>query len=82
MAKIKELEGPASDRFVSHFRAKYHEEEHLPIWMATELMSFGTISREYGGLTLDLKKAIVSGFDIHYSILTNWLWRRGNKVRG
>jgi abortive infection bacteriophage resistance protein len=73
MDRIKELGGPSSDKFVSHFRTKYHEEEHLPIWMATELMSFGTISRMYGALTIPLKKAMVDGFDIHYSILTNWL---------
>jgi abortive infection bacteriophage resistance protein len=73
LAKIQELEGPASDKFVSHFRTKYHEEQHLPVWMATELMSFGTISHVYGALTLNLKNAIVDGFDIHYSILTNWM---------
>jgi abortive infection bacteriophage resistance protein len=41
--------------------------------MATELMSFGNISRVYGALDLGLKKEIVDGCDIHYSVLTTWL---------
>ena len=33
-----------NETFVIHFRKKYKEQTHLPVWMATELLSFGSIS--------------------------------------
>ncbi|MFC9896492.1 Abi family protein [Nocardia sp. NPDC127579] len=38
-------ESRAKDRFVVHFREKYGP--HLPIWVATEVMSFGLLSNLY-----------------------------------
>ncbi len=38
---LKEIER-SKEEFVSHYGDKYTGEKHLPIWMATELLTFGT----------------------------------------
>ena len=48
-------------QFVKHFRRKY-EDPQLPIWMATELMSFGTLSWLFPYLRIDVQKAISATF--------------------
>ena len=73
LAAIKDLENKSSDKFVAHFQEKYSEEGYLPIWMATELMSFGFISRTYKALTLDLQKEIAEDIGVHQSVLRTWL---------
>ena len=73
LLQIRSLEVPSSDKFVSHFRTKYHKEIHLPIWMATELMSFGFLSHLYGGLAPAIKREIAKDFDINYFVLRSWL---------
>jgi len=73
LADIKEMEKNSSDNFVVHFQTKYAGEPYLPIWMATELMSFGFISRMYKGMTTDLQKEIAAGLQVHQSVLRTWL---------
>jgi abortive infection bacteriophage resistance protein len=33
------------DTFVKHYKSKYSEPEHLPVWMAAEIMSLGQLSK-------------------------------------
>jgi abortive infection bacteriophage resistance protein len=73
VAKVKDLENDSSDKFVQHFHLKYCQEPDLPIWMATELMSFGMISRMYSGLKNEFQKPIAAQFNLHPSILRTWL---------
>lgn len=45
------------ERFVSHFEKTYREYPDLPIWVATEVMSFGAVSRMISGMhKADIKK--------------------------
>ena len=39
--------GRSSETFVAHYKAKYTSETQLPVWMATELISFGALSQMY-----------------------------------
>ncbi len=48
-------------------------EAHLPIWMVTELMSLGMISKMTEGLTKNLRKRIAKDFGISQSQLISWL---------
>lgn len=38
------------ERFIGHFKQTYREYPDLPIWVATEVMSFGAISRMISGM--------------------------------
>jgi abortive infection bacteriophage resistance protein len=71
--KQDKLEGKATVQFVKHFRNKYKSEKRLPVWMATELMSFGTLSWLFPNLALDIQKAISDDLNIDRSVLKSWL---------
>jgi abortive infection bacteriophage resistance protein len=73
LIQVKECENKSSDRFVSHFRTKYAEEAYLPIWMATEVMSFGFISKMYESLLAEVQKEVAVEFGVHQSVLRTWL---------
>src|SRR6266851_10361187 len=47
-----------------HYRAKYHLEPHLPIWMLTELVSFGVMSKMTEGVKKSVRKQIARDFNI------------------
>lgn len=73
MAELGTEEHRAKETFASHFRRKYTTEPHLPVWMASELLSFGTVSMLYGALTPSIKRKIASEYgvpDIHFA---SWL---------
>jgi abortive infection bacteriophage resistance protein len=68
----KEVE-QSNEEFVRHYRGKYTLEEHLPIWMATELMSLGTLSKMAENLRKGLRKTIARDFGISQSQFVSWL---------
>ncbi|HUI93035.1 MAG TPA: Abi family protein [Chitinivibrionales bacterium] len=61
------------ETFLDHFKSKYSGFPRLPLWMAVEVMSFGSISKLYGGLLPDPQRSISSIFGIHHSVLHNWM---------
>jgi abortive infection bacteriophage resistance protein len=63
----------SKETFVEHFAEKYTDEGNLPVWMATELLSFGVISRLFRALNPVLKAAIAQPFNVHHNVLGTWL---------
>lgn len=68
----------AKGDFIRHFREKYGP--HLPIWVATEVMSFGVLSRLYRLMGQHDQEILAARFQIHtkdgggdYGALANWL---------
>lgn len=64
--------------FVLHFREKYGP--HLPIWVATEVMSFGLLSSLYDLMRQSDQEILAARFQVHAadgrgdrSALSNWL---------
>lgn len=64
--------------FVLHFRDKYGP--HLPIWVATEVMSFGVLSKLYGLMPQADQEVLAARFQINAAdgrgdrgALANWL---------
>lgn len=68
------------ETFVQHFSGKYAEYPKLPVWTAVELMSFGTLSKMFGGLQLKDKIAIANKYQIEATVLQSWL-RTLNYIR-
>lgn len=68
------------ETFVKHFAGKYSEYPKLPVWTAVEIMSFGTLSKMYGGLMLKDKIAIANKYQMDALILESWL-RTLNYIR-
>jgi abortive infection bacteriophage resistance protein len=72
MEELRASEFDSSESFVMHFRGKYSVEPHLPIWMASELLSFGCISRLYQACHPDIKKRVAAKLGVHDSLLISW----------
>jgi len=67
--------GRAKEVFKDHFFAKYDEHGRMPIWMTSEVLSLGLLSKLYRNLSLSPeKKAVARHFGIsHPPVLESWL---------
>lgn len=74
MEELERAEAASSnEKFVTHFRAKYYSENHLPIWMAAELMSFGTLSRLYAAAPANARKSFASRLNATTTFVESWM---------
>lgn len=73
MEELAVEERRAQETFVAHFRDKYAEEAHLPVWMATELLSFGAVSKLYKALHPKVRQRIAGDFRVDSQFLASWL---------
>lgn len=65
----------AKEVFKDHFFEKYDEHERMPIWMTSEVLSFGLLSKIYRNLKMsDGKKSIARHFGISNPVvLESWM---------
>jgi abortive infection bacteriophage resistance protein len=63
----------SKEAFIEHFRSTYEEYPKLPIWVAAEIMSFGTLSLLYKGLHHRDQRAIAQPYRIHQRVFGSWL---------
>jgi abortive infection bacteriophage resistance protein len=72
---MRDLEGKkarSKELFVTHHMNHYNEK--LPLWVAVELFSFGTLSMFFKNMNLDDKKEFAKqNYNIKYAYLENWL---------
>ncbi len=73
MSNIEKEEKRGKELFIKTYRQKYTLEKHLPIWMATELMSFGTLSMMFEGLKSVTKTKIAAEYNLAEKPFQNWL---------
>lgn len=66
-------EKKSTELFVRHYRQKYTSEPYLPVWMATELLSFGALSKMYSSLKGNVGKKIAQEFGQPEPIFSSWL---------
>ncbi len=71
----------SKERFVGHFRRKYGDtHSHLPLWMATEVMSFGCVLSLWQASPKTVKNEVARAFDVSDEVLRTWFWTL-NEVR-
>ncbi len=64
----------SKEMFVEHFRAKYGKHHaYLPVWMAAEVMTFGSMLTFYRGCHPDVRKAVTALLGVHDTVLDSWL---------
>jgi len=73
MQNLAKEEQKAKELFVNAYRNKYTTEKHLPVWIATELMSFGTLSMMFRGLKSATKTKIASEYQLAENPFQSWL---------
>lgn len=72
--RIKEETIRSREEFIKHFKNKYGDQhEILPIWMAVEIISFGTLVSFYRGLPNNLKQEIAREYKIPDAVLSSWI---------
>jgi len=73
LTDIEEQLRRSRETFITHYRTRYKSSQHFPLWMATEVFSFGSLSRMFGGLHYHDKKIIAKRFGVAAPILQSWL---------
>jgi len=63
----------SKEDFVKHFKAKYDSSRGLPLWMATEVMTFGNMLTFFRQMKKQDKQAIARQFGISEEVLETWL---------
>ena len=74
LGSIQRERGRSKEPFVKHFQAKYGKHNnHLPIWMAAEIMSFGSMLTMYRGCPSPIRKAVAKPFGVEGVVFDSWL---------
>jgi abortive infection bacteriophage resistance protein len=74
LQRVRDEAERSKERFVEHFTTKYGDEHHdLPIWMATEVMTFGSVLTLLRGSRHQVKKAVASYFEVSATVFESWL---------
>jgi len=63
----------SSELFVKHFEAHYQEFPALPVWVITELMSFGSLSRMGQGMLKEDQKNISHRYGLQPKNWVTWM---------
>ena len=70
--EIRDSVDRSRERFVEHFRNKYSNSD-LPLWMVSELISFGTMFTMFRNMNYVEKKAIANSFKLSLAVFESWL---------
>ncbi len=73
LEKIEEEAERSSDTFIKSYKRRYAGFPALPIWMASEVMSLGSLSFCYKGLKSKDKQTIYQQLGLHDNRLADWL---------
>jgi abortive infection bacteriophage resistance protein len=73
LGKVRKETESSKETFVAHFKSTYAEYPDLPIWVLTELMSFGSLSKFYSQLQWSYQRPIAWHFGVPHKILVSWL---------
>ena len=72
--RVAEETERSRERFVEHFRGKYGDtHDHVPVWMAIEVMSFGTVLTFFRGSSHKVKQDVASVFGVPDVVFDSWL---------
>ena len=72
--KVDDETARSREMFVLHFNEKYADSHAcLPVWMAVEVMSLGTVLTFYRGASHAVKKAVATHFGMPDRVFDSWL---------
>lgn len=73
MGEISENQSKSNEEFILRYQQKYTDEAYLPLWMVTELMSFGSLLTMYRNFPMNIKRSIALDFELYSVVLDSWL---------
>jgi abortive infection bacteriophage resistance protein len=71
--KLHDETDRSDELFIEHYKATYIEFPELPIWVATEIMSFGALSFMYSGMLRQDQKDIAFRYHVQSDTLQSWI---------
>ena len=74
MRKMDDSIKESKEEFVRHYLSTYYADSPgVPLWMVSEIISFGQLSKLYAGLNSDDKEAIAKQYDLSHRVFGQWL---------
>jgi abortive infection bacteriophage resistance protein len=74
LGSVQREKNRSKERFVGHFQSRYgSHHSDLPIWMAIEIMSFGSVLTLYRGCSPSIRKTVAGPVDVHDAVFESWL---------
>jgi len=73
LGKMRDSVLESKEEFIRHFRKKYTGSLDLPLWMVTETISFGQLSKLYAGLNKEDRQRIAEIYGLTHRLLGQWL---------
>jgi abortive infection bacteriophage resistance protein len=74
LARLSDETERCRERFVQHFWKEYGDShDHLPVWMVTEVMSFGSVLSFFRNSSNKVKTAVASAFGMPHKVFDSWL---------
>jgi len=73
MERLAKEVNRSNETFIDHYKITYHGYPKLPIWMASEVMSMGRLSRLYDDLRKNFQTPLAKEFGIQPIVLVSWL---------
>ncbi|HCT44613.1 MAG: DNA-binding protein [Phycisphaerae bacterium] len=74
LERVQAEQDRSQEQFKRHFFNKYgDEEQYLPLWMAVEVWSFGTLMTFYKACPSSVRSEIARRFNVHPTVLESWL---------
>ncbi len=64
----------SKETFAEHFRTKYGKDHaYMPIWTASEIMTFGHMLTLFRGSAQPIKRAVAAPLAVHDTVVSSWL---------
>jgi abortive infection bacteriophage resistance protein len=73
LTSIRDATSHSREIFVTHFFSKYRSENDLPLWMAVEVMSFGSLFTFFHNLHQSDKQILAQRIGVVPKVLDSWL---------
>ena len=73
IAKVHEEAERSQETFITHYKNTYEDFPKIPLWIAVEIMSFGSLSKLFHNLMRRDQITVAKHFGFHSNILASWL---------
>jgi abortive infection bacteriophage resistance protein len=74
LAKLADEMHNSKETFAEHFRNKYGQDHaYMPIWVASEIMTFGEMLTLYRGSAQPIRQAVAASLGVHVKVVESWL---------
>ena len=71
--KLRQETERSSEPFIAHYKTRYQEYPDIPIWVASEIMTFGALSKMYRNMVKIDQKSVAARYGLQPETLRSWI---------